>query len=253
MVPVLLALLAVLVWVAGRDRLAGLGVALAAIGALAYSTATRPLPDLVEVLRLAVVATAVAAAGALLLERRMDLTKLAAGSLVWFAAAYAPTYLLYVAPRHGYLPSVGVCLFLAVLLRLPARRPALEGAMLGLTALIATGFYAASLGEVGRWTRTAAVVRSFQQQMMETRPSLTMDTRVVVLGFPNSVNGVPALPGYALQAALREWYGHDQILAATELTRRPDGFLLPGVPSLQPYDRLLLFTWDHGQLTEIPK
>jgi len=169
--------------------------------------------------------------------------------VVWFFAAYAPTYVLYVAPRHSYLPSVGVCLVLAVALRLPARRPVLEGVALGLTALIATGFYAAGRGEVERWARAAGVIREFRKQMFATRPALPRDTRVVVLGIPN-VQGVPMLPSYALQAALREWYGHDQILAASEFTARPEGFELAGVAARQSYERLLLFTWDHGKLVE---
>jgi len=58
------------------------------------------------------------------------------------------------------------------------------------------------------------------------------------------------LPGYALQAALRERYGHDQILAAGEFAARPEGFEMGGVGVRQSYERLLLFIWDHGKLVE---
>jgi hypothetical protein len=251
LLPVLVVLAGVLLVVAGRDRLLGMAAALTTVAGLGCWMAARPLPDLVEVLKLALVVAVVAAVGAMLVDplpygRGSVLALL---GVLWFFAAYAPTYLLYVAPRHSYLPSVGVCLVLAVALRLPARRLVLEGVALGLTALIATGFYAAGRGEVERWARAAGVIREFRRQMLATKPSLPRDTRVVVLGLP-SVPGVPILPSYALQAALREWYGHDQILAASEFTARPEGFELVGVAARQSYERLLLFTWDHGKLVE---
>jgi hypothetical protein len=213
--------------------------------------AARPLPDLVEVWKLALVVAVVAAVGVMLVDP-LPVGRTAALALlgtVWFFAAYAPIYVLYVAPRHSYLPSLGVCLVLVVVLRLPARRQVLEGVALGLTALIATGFYAADRGEVERWARAAGVIREFRKQMLAARPSLPRDTRVVVLVLQD-VQGVPTLPSYALQAALREWYGHDQILAAGEFAAHPDGFEMGGVADRQSYERLLLFTWDHGKLVE---
>ncbi len=268
LLPALVVLAGVLLFVAGRDRLLGMVAAWATVGGLGCWMATRPLPDLVEVLKLALVVTVVAAVGSLLVDpppwekcgaaplgRAGPPGPAGRGALpallgiVWFFAAYAPTYVLYVAPRHSYLPSVGVCLVLAVALRLSARRPVLEGVALGLTALIATGFYAAGRGEVERWARAAGVIREFRKQMLQARPALPRDTRVVVLVL-RDVQGVPTLPSYALQAALREWYGHDQILAAGEFTARPEGFEMGGVAARQSFERLLLFTWDHGKLVE---
>jgi hypothetical protein len=126
-----------------------------------------------------------------------------------------------------------MCLLLAVMLRLPGRRPVLEGVALGLAALLAAGFYAAGRGEVERWARAAGVVREFRRQMLAQYPSLPKDTRVAVEGLPAALDGVPLLPGYALEAALREWYGHDQILV------RPDA--------------PLRLAWDHGRLSATPK
>jgi hypothetical protein len=232
LLPVLALYLVVLGVVGGRQRLAGMAAALAALGGLAYWTSLRALPDLVEVLRLALVVAAAGAAGALLLgERRYG--RLAAAGALWFFAAYAPTYVLYIAPRHGYLPSVGVCLLLAVMLRLPGRHAVLEGVALGLTALIATGFYAAGRGEVERWARAAGVVREFRRQMLAQYPSLPKDTRMAVQGLPGTIDGAPVLPDYALEAALREWYGHDQILVRPEAPLR--------------------LTWDHGRLSASPR
>jgi hypothetical protein len=232
LLPVLAVFMVALAVVGGRERVAGMAAALAAVAGLAYWTSLRAVPDLVEVLRLALVVSGAGAAGALLLgERRYG--KLAAAGALWFFAAYAPTYVLYIAPRHGYLPSVGICLLLAVMLRLPGRRPALEGVALGLAALIATGFYAAGRGEVERWVRAAGVVREFRQQMLAQYPSLPKDTRLAVEGLPGAMDGVPVLPDYALEAALREWYGHDQILV------RPDA--------------PLRLRWDHGRLSAPPR
>ena len=251
LLPALVVLAAVLLLVAGRGRLLGMVAAVATVGGLGWWMAARPLPDLVEVWKLALVVAVVAGVGAVLVDPLPDRrgAVLALLGMTWFLAAYAPTYVLYVAPRHSYLPSVGVCLVLAVVLRLPARRPVLEGVALGLTALIATGFYAAGRGEVERWARAAGVIREFRKQMLAARPSLPRDTRVVVLVL-RDVQGVPTLPSYALQAALRDWYGHDQILAAGEFTAHPDGFEMGGVAGRQSYERLLLFTWDHGKLVE---
>jgi hypothetical protein len=85
--------------------------------------------------------------------------------------------------------------------------------------------------------RAAGVIRSFRVQMLAAHPALPRDTCVAVEGLPNVVEGVPALPDYALEAALRQWYGHDQILARRQF-----------LPACREAGRLLAFTWDHGRL-----
>jgi len=219
-----------------KERFQGMAAAVVVTGVIGWWMASRPLPDLHEVLRLALAFLAAAAVAALLVDRRIEapLWRLALFGTLWFFAAYAPAYLLYIAPRHGYLPSAGACLLMAAVAWMAARRPVLEGAVLGLVALSATGFYAAGRGEVERWARTAGVIREFERQMRATYPSLPRDTRLVVEGLPNMIDGVPAMPDYALEAALRVWYGHDQILATTR------------VPSHGPSHGRLV--WDHGKL-----
>jgi hypothetical protein len=233
-------------------------------GAVVYTTSEHPL-DLILILRVALHAVVLLALAAAVKIRFFPapagagLPKLAALGAAWFVAAYSPAYILYLAPRHSYIPSFGLCLALAAALAWPAacavddrRRRLLEGASLGLAALIAVAFYAASLGERGRWVWAAHFIGAVKQEMLQIRPTLPPDTRVVILDLPAPPPGVPLLAGYALEAALRHWYRNPQILANVEFTPRRQDFLLPYINLPQPYNRLLLFYHDHAKLRPVP-
>ncbi len=187
-----------------------------------------------------------------------ELLRLAGFGAAWFFCAYSPTYLLYIANRHSYLPSVGGCLALAAAMAWPAacardprRRRLLEGVAVSLVAFLGAAFHTACVGEAARWARAGQFTASLQAQMRRLAPRMAQDTRVVVLDVPDSLEGIPLLPAYAMQAALRHWYDNMQILAANQFVPDKTGFLLPAVQEIQHYQLLRLFTFSHQKLEPV--
>ncbi len=222
------------------------------------------MPDWVVILPMALAALAcLGLAGAV--ECRLtpgaadrDLARWGAFGVAWFFCAYAPAYFLYIAARHGYLPSVGACLALAAVLAWPAacarderRRRLLEGAVVSLAAFLGAAFWAGSIGETARWVRAGQVTASLRDQLRQAHPRLVADARVVILDVPDTLEGAPHLPSYALEAAIRHWYGTGQILASKQFVPKVTGFWLPHVQQRQDYSRLLLFRFAHQKLEPV--
>ncbi|HYM10414.1 MAG TPA: hypothetical protein VEU62_06765, partial [Bryobacterales bacterium] len=244
-----------------RLHLEGALMALAAILAVALYTEQAPVPELSWILKVALRMLALLALGALVKLRlspaavNSELPRLAAFGCFWFLAAYAPAWVSGVADRHSYLPSVGACLLLAVALLLPAgsvregrERQLLEGVALGLAALICVAFYAACLGEGDRWVKARRFTSRLQDQILAARLSLPAEVRVVILAMPPARE---MLPGYALEAAVQHWYRSAKIRAGREFTpgKREFQFVYSGTG--QPYDWLLLFTYDGKVLAQV--
>jgi len=180
--------------------------------------------------------------------------RLGAFAAAWFLFAYAPTYVFYLAGRHHYLPSAGVCLLLALALASPTRvlagerRALARGALLGLAACAGAWFHVASVAEGRRWIAAAEYMDNLKSQLLRARPTLPAGARVVILDAACAWKGVPAMPGYAVGPALRLWYGDRDIRADSGLVPGRDGFGFTG-PGHQPYDRLLLLSFRHQALT----
>lgn len=244
-----------------RPRLEGVLLLLAGITAAGLYTRHIPLPDPAETLPLALRAMALLAFGALLKARLSGdpfdtrLLRLALLGVAWFFAAYAPTYVYYVADRHSYLPSLGACLLFSVALWFPTtvaagrRRLVLEGVALGLAAYIASCFYGASLAEGRPWVGAHQFLAGLKAQLLQARPNLHSDATVVVLGLPDSWPGVQ-MPGSTIEAAIRVWYRNPPAAISRTLIPAKRDFRLPAVSHPRPYERLLLFTYKDQVLIE---
>lgn len=212
-------------------------------------------------LHLAVLASALLALIGFARTRRIP--SLAFWAAAWFLFAYLPTYPLYIENRHHYLPSLGTCLLMALGLMLGAGfraatvrergRPRLEGLALALAACLAVGFHSAGSAEARRWVDAAHYTASLRAQLQQAWPALPAGARVIILGLPNVRNGVPLLPDYAADAALRFWYRHPDILTHPGFVPRRADFRFHGTEGEHPhpYDRLLLFRYDHLKLMQI--
>ncbi|MBI3664974.1 MAG: hypothetical protein HY236_01915 [Acidobacteria bacterium] len=183
--------------------------------------------------------------------------RLGAFGAAWFLFAYAPTYVLFIANRHNYLPSVGSSLLVAAALWLPLSiasdgrlRGLLRVAAFGLASCIALCFYVADLGEGIRWVEANRFISSLRSQISKAWPALPRDARVVILDLSGAGKGVPLLPAYALDAALKLWYHDPQVLTYESFYPERKYFSFHKGPSerRQPYDYLLLFRFQNQHL-----
>jgi hypothetical protein len=177
--------------------------------------------------------------------------RLAVAGALWFLAAFAPAYLLYVSGRHAYIPSLGLCLLLAVAVWFPAwcareakRRLVLEGMALGVLVLLGHGFYTATLGEAATWGQAGRWIERLRDQIRAACPTLPHESRVVVLAeTPARFRNIPLLPNYALQAGLRHWYRNPELRAEKGFIPRRRDFTLDYSPAPDHYERLLVFIY----------
>ncbi len=182
---------------------------------------------------LAAVAAGVVTALTLWLARRAPATeRLPAGKWLiaiapaFFVAAYLPAWLWHLAPRHHYLPSLGLFALLAVVLPGP-RRNLVADLLPGLLLYLSLGgavflFAAASRGEARYWEDAFAAKKQLFDGL---RPQLEGNRILVLEGFPENLG-----PAYLIRPQDAQ---HGPSLLLRDKFRTPAGFTgsLSGVPA----------------------
>jgi hypothetical protein len=124
---------------------------------------------------------------------------LAAGAAVFFFLAYLPAYVWYISPRHNYLPTLALALFVGLfgssaagfVERSVGRQVVIANmAVAGILSFLVLYFAAAALGEKRDWELTWRV-RSQLYRQLESTGALRGKTAIVLENFPNVLGRAP--------------------------------------------------------------